>query len=57
MDHDQSKTLTKYILQNAAAKTILCKTCRQDFQITMKRPALEEHAKNKHSKTYEDCFA
>jgi len=42
---------------NAAAKSIICKTCKQDFQVTTKRPALEEHASNKHSKTYDDCFA
>ena len=42
--------------QNEASKTIVCKACKQNFQVTMKRPALEEHAQNKHSKTYEDCF-
>jgi hypothetical protein len=43
--------------QNAAAKTIICKTCFQDFQSTAQKPALEDHARNKHSKRYEDCFS
>ena len=42
--------------QNILAKSIKCKICFQDFQSTAKRPALEEHATNKHSKKYEDCF-
>ncbi|KAE9964175.1 hypothetical protein BLS_008577 [Venturia inaequalis] len=42
---------------NAAAKNIICKVCRQDFQCTVKRPQLEVHATDKHDKTYEDCFA
>ena len=42
--------------QNAAAQTIKCKICFQTFQGTTKQPALEEHAKNKHSKTHADCF-
>lgn len=44
-------------VQNAAAKNIICKVCRQDFQCTVKRPQLEVHATDKHDKTYEDCFA
>jgi hypothetical protein len=44
------------IAQNILAKSIKCKICFQDFQSTAKRPALEEHATNKHSKKYEDCF-
>ncbi|MCJ1305910.1 hypothetical protein MMC08_008727 [Hypocenomyce scalaris] len=51
------KEVKSQLKSNAAAKTIVCKTCRQDFQSTTKRPALEEHAMNKHSKSYEDCFA
>jgi hypothetical protein len=50
-----NKTNTSY-RQNLAAKSIKCKVCFQDFQSTAKRPALEEHASNKHSKKYEDCF-
>jgi hypothetical protein len=45
-----------HFAQNLAAKSIKCKICFQDFQSTAKRPALEEHASNKHSKKYEDCF-
>lgn len=41
---------------NEAAKTIICQTCRQTFLMTTRRPALEEHAQNKHSKTVADCF-
>jgi hypothetical protein len=47
---------TNICTQNLAAKSIKCKICFQDFQSTAKRPALEEHASNKHSKKYEDCF-
>ncbi|CAF9930787.1 MAG: hypothetical protein GOMPHAMPRED_005738 [Gomphillus americanus] len=41
---------------NAASKTIACKICFTTFQSTMKKPQLEEHAQNKHSKNYDDCF-
>jgi hypothetical protein len=54
---DNSKAPSSQLKSNAAAKTIICKTCRQDFQKTTNRTALEEHASNKHKKTYEDCFA
>jgi hypothetical protein len=54
---DNSKAPSSQLKSNAAAKTIICKTCRQDFQKTTNRAALEEHASNKHKKTYEDCFA
>jgi hypothetical protein len=54
---DHSKAPSSQLKSNAAAKTIICKTCRQDFQKTTNRTALEEHASNKHKKTYDDCFA
>ncbi|KAF2251782.1 DUF1909-domain-containing protein [Trematosphaeria pertusa] len=41
---------------NAAALTIKCKTCFQSFQSTTNRKMLSEHATNKHSKAFEDCF-
>ncbi|KAJ3750094.1 At2g23090 like protein [Lentinula detonsa] len=41
---------------NEAAKSIICQSCRQDFFITTRQPALEEHAQNKHSKTMTECF-
>ncbi|KAF9480457.1 DUF1909-domain-containing protein [Pholiota conissans] len=41
---------------NEAAKSIVCATCRQPFLITTRAPALEEHSKNKHSKTMAECF-
>ncbi|KAJ7357137.1 At2g23090 like protein [Mycena albidolilacea] len=41
---------------NEAAKSIVCATCRQNFLITTRAPALEEHAQNKHSKTMAECF-
>jgi hypothetical protein len=50
------RSKTNKLAQNIAAKSIKCKICFQDFQSTAKRPALEEHASNKHSKKYEDCF-
>src|SRR2546423_7639400 len=51
---DASKPPSSQLKSNAAAKTIICKTCRQDFQKTTNRAALEEHASNRHKKTYED---
>jgi hypothetical protein len=45
------------LFQNAAAKSIICKICRQDFQVTTKMPALEQHASTKHAgKTVGECF-
>ncbi|KAF2179412.1 DUF1909-domain-containing protein [Zopfia rhizophila CBS 207.26] len=41
---------------NAAALTIKCKTCFQSFQSTTNRKMLGDHATNKHSKTFEECF-
>ncbi|KAH9861422.1 hypothetical protein J1614_011168 [Plenodomus biglobosus] len=41
---------------NAAAQTIKCKTCFQTFQGTTSRKMLTDHASNKHSKEYTDCF-
>jgi hypothetical protein len=43
--------------QNEKAMSIKCKTCLQTFMMTAKKPELEQHATNKHSKTYEQCFA
>ncbi|KAF8203278.1 At2g23090 like protein [Pholiota molesta] len=53
---------------NEAAKSIVCATCKQPFLVTTRAPAtayriilvdlysLEEHSKNKHSKTMAECF-
>ncbi|KAG8630463.1 hypothetical protein KVT40_002082 [Elsinoe batatas] len=41
---------------NAAAQSIKCKVCFQTFQSTTKQAALEQHAKDRHSKTHADCF-
>ncbi|EMD97360.1 hypothetical protein COCC4DRAFT_170564 [Bipolaris maydis ATCC 48331] len=41
---------------NAAAQTIKCKTCFQTFQGTTSRKMLTDHASNKHSKDFGDCF-
>ncbi|KAH9487142.1 hypothetical protein JR316_0001211 [Psilocybe cubensis] len=41
---------------NEAAKSIICGVCRQNFLITTRAPALEEHSANKHSKTMAECF-
>ena len=50
----QVKPLTCW--QNAAAQTIKCKTCFQTFQGTTSRKMLTDHASNKHSKDFGDCF-
>ncbi|KAL8276020.1 hypothetical protein Esti_000136 [Eimeria stiedai] len=41
---------------NQAAMTIKCKVCLQPFMKTQSPAQLSEHAKNKHSKTLEECF-
>ncbi|PSN60087.1 DUF1909-domain-containing protein [Corynespora cassiicola Philippines] len=41
---------------NSAAQTVKCKTCFQTFQSTTNRKMLREHAANKHTKNFEDCF-
>ncbi|KAI6045115.1 DUF1909-domain-containing protein, partial [Pisolithus marmoratus] len=47
---------TSRLKVNEAAKNIICQTCRQTFLVTTRAPALEEHAKNKHSKSLAECF-
>jgi hypothetical protein len=42
--------------QNAAAQSIKCKTCFQTFQGTTSQKLLTDHASNKHSKQFTDCF-
>ncbi|KAH8724435.1 At2g23090 like protein [Phaeosphaeriaceae sp. PMI808] len=42
---------------NAAAQTIKCKTCFQTFQGTTSQKMLTDHATNKHSKQFTDCFS
>ncbi|CAG8644612.1 2845_t:CDS:2, partial [Gigaspora rosea] len=41
---------------NEAAKTVICKVCRNTFLCTVRQKALKEHAENKHSKNLEECF-
>ncbi|KAF2868192.1 hypothetical protein BDV95DRAFT_610159 [Massariosphaeria phaeospora] len=41
---------------NAAAQSVKCKTCFQTFQSTTSRTMLGDHASNKHTKAFEDCF-
>jgi len=55
-EKEANKGASSQLKSNAAAKTIKCKTCFQDFQSTANRKTLDEHATNKHSKTYEECF-
>ncbi|KAJ4290542.1 hypothetical protein N0V90_010759 [Kalmusia sp. IMI 367209] len=50
------KEAKSQLKSNAAALTIKCKTCFQSFQSTTARKMLTEHASNKHSKNFEDCF-
>jgi len=54
---DGAKDPKSQLKSNAAAQTIKCKTCFSTFQSTAARKTLEEHASNKHSKNYDDCFA
>ncbi|KZT06758.1 DUF1909-domain-containing protein [Laetiporus sulphureus 93-53] len=49
-------TAKSQIKTNQAAMNIVCQICRQTFLLTTRAPALEEHARNKHSKTIAECF-
>jgi len=52
----QGTTAKSQLKVNEAAKNIQCKTCFQTFLVTTRRPALVEHATNKHSKDITLCF-
>ncbi|KIW67281.1 hypothetical protein PV04_06546 [Phialophora macrospora] len=54
---DAKKDPQSQLKSNAKAQTIKCKICFGTFQSTSARKSLEDHASNKHSKKYEDCFA
>ncbi|EPQ28689.1 uncharacterized protein PFL1_03992 [Pseudozyma flocculosa PF-1] len=41
---------------NEAAKNVMCMTCRQTFLLTVREPALKQHAEDKHNKTLAECF-
>ncbi|KPI42225.1 uncharacterized protein AB675_9713 [Cyphellophora attinorum] len=54
---DTKKGPTSQLKSNQAAKSIICKICRQDFQVTTKQPALIEHASSRHpGKAVTECF-
>ncbi|OQU96812.1 hypothetical protein CLAIMM_02839 [Cladophialophora immunda] len=53
---DAKKEPNSQLKKNAAAQTIKCKICFATFQSTSARKGLEDHASNKHSKKYEECF-
>ncbi|KAF9696611.1 hypothetical protein EKO04_005613 [Ascochyta lentis] len=50
------KEAKSQLKSNSAAQTVKCKTCFQTFQSTTNRKLLTEHASNKHSKQFADCF-
>ncbi|RIB06429.1 hypothetical protein C2G38_2217148 [Gigaspora rosea] len=50
------KTASSQLKTNEAAKTVICKVCRNTFLCTVRQKALKEHAENKHSKNLEECF-
>ncbi|EXJ85208.1 hypothetical protein A1O3_05883 [Capronia epimyces CBS 606.96] len=54
---DGKKEPNSQLKSNAKAQSIKCKICFATFQSTTARKGLDEHASNKHSKSYEDCFA
>ncbi|KAF1825855.1 DUF1909-domain-containing protein [Dissoconium aciculare CBS 342.82] len=54
---DAKKGPSSQLKTNEAAQSVKCKICFQTFQSTTKKPALETHAKDRHTKTYDDCFA
>jgi len=42
---------------NAAAKTLICRNCKQDWQGTTNKATLEQHVSSRHPKLkYEECF-
>ncbi|GAA5851552.1 hypothetical protein JCM8547_001131 [Rhodosporidiobolus lusitaniae] len=47
---------TSQLASNAKAMNIKCKVCMQVFMSTTRRPALQEHSQNKHSKDVDACF-
>ncbi|WFD49436.1 hypothetical protein GLX27_004117 [Malassezia furfur] len=51
-----SKDPKSQLKANEAAKNVICQVCRQTFLMTVREPALKQHAENKHSKTVKDCF-
>ncbi|OAL51838.1 DUF1909-domain-containing protein [Pyrenochaeta sp. DS3sAY3a] len=53
---DGPKEAKSQLKANVAAQTIKCKTCFQTFQGTTSRKMLTDHASNKHSKDFGDCF-
>ncbi|KAL1606275.1 hypothetical protein SLS60_003677 [Paraconiothyrium brasiliense] len=50
------KEAKSQLKSNASAQSVKCKTCFQTFQSTTARKLLTEHASNKHTKNFEDCF-
>ncbi|KAF2019778.1 DUF1909-domain-containing protein [Aaosphaeria arxii CBS 175.79] len=50
------KEAKSQLKSNAAAMSIKCKICFQSFQSTISRKMLSDHASNKHTKNFEDCF-
>ncbi|KAJ9607829.1 hypothetical protein H2200_007908 [Cladophialophora chaetospira] len=54
---DGKKDPQSQLKTNAKAQSIKCKICFATFQSTSARKGLEDHASNKHSKQYDDCFA
>ncbi|KAN0135560.1 At2g23090 like protein [Lactarius tabidus] len=55
-DKNGPKGAKSQFKSNEAAKSIICAICRQDFLVTTRTPALEEHSQNKHSKSMAECF-
>jgi len=53
---DAKKEPQSQLKSNVKAQTIKCKVCFATFQSTSARKGLEDHAANKHSKKYEECF-
>ncbi|KIS69398.1 uncharacterized protein UMAG_02732 [Mycosarcoma maydis] len=41
---------------NEAARNVMCMTCRQTFLLTVREPALIQHASDRHNKTLAECF-
>ncbi|KOS12763.1 hypothetical protein Malapachy_1371 [Malassezia pachydermatis] len=53
---NSGKEAKSQLKANEAAKSVICQICRQTFLMTVREPALKQHADNKHGKDIKDCF-
>jgi len=52
-----AKSKASQLKVNQEALSVLCDICKQPFMGTVRAPALEAHAQNKHGKGLAECFS